>query len=1061
MKLLRLSVTACHVAPLCLCVLLTSSSELAGQSLQQQPSQSGTRSAVTQPKSESQREGTETISIPGPLRSFLRMAGLSQQAPPSDILPLLARQVVIYGYQGNKPTEYLLLIQRYLAQAKQLETLAGPGHVIRVEKCEDTARLFLILGYQLRHGCTQDIVLEAVNTERAFLTVDSGFPLADLEESLQKGVPFVYDYASANIPVMFHENDWMKLSAGQGRPSTSCLDVLLHDPAIARLYGALGKSDIETRNYLQQSIGLPALLRVAPVLDFYGSRFSVRHGHVLVPGGTNAEAGWRSLAGASPASPAAFASHLFTRDDGWLAAYFDILSRVDEDQQQHLTANGRLERNYDAFRSADLKKGAVNGVYPQGSGLLVLYTRQQWEPNGDPHVPGGLEVWKQLLSQGPRERVTHQWTTRARHFDRPDQLIEAMSALSRSDVDNGTFQMYLSLCELDRRRPLQRPLAPATVSFLAPTFSKFNDWYPVFSEFPALSDEAIMRFIHVAQAVEDIRGVTLRANAVGAFQANVGIWQILARQQQIPQADLTASWLAMMQPFEKITTSTQLFDSARSSLGVILHAAAPNLDPAVSDIVDLLAGPQQESPDGLRMHTEVAGRMHAVLEDQRLVSLSTLLALSDGLAKMEHTGEKGNDELLSLAGELRDFELPRPIFTPGEKVAFAPGVYTSRHAELQIQTDLTKVIKAPASRAQLEQARGQLAPFLRDTLVGLNYAFYEPPGAQVVHINPLFVRAHDFLTLSIIGSSGGMWESPRLIGAGIAAGGGAYLMGSLAALPYALAMAEENFLVPRNVQALMWVELVPNLVQEATVPRWWTISANELHAVDLYQRSGEEIFLASVTDGSTRGKVISILSDRMAPKRLEEMRHSLSSREDAANFVQYITPAESFYLAKEYRKLSAEEARSAGPASQELAELALHAPADVDPERISVDFGVSHPTLAGTNSRELLNLQPFPVSGGATSRLFGESLESSNLYWARLADELGYSPVMLNRLVPELTRNMIGEIFATNIEDWPAVQRAMRATGDEFRGNRIASLHRSDVATEVHAGKPTEREGNQ
>src|SRR6202012_545571 len=112
-------------------------------------------------------------------------------------------------------------VQRYLAQAQQLETLAGPSHTIRIEKCEDTPKLFLILGYQLRHGCTKDIVLEAVNTDRAFVTVDSGFPLADLEESLQKGVPFVYQYASSSIPVMFHERDWINLGALQGLYFTS------------------------------------------------------------------------------------------------------------------------------------------------------------------------------------------------------------------------------------------------------------------------------------------------------------------------------------------------------------------------------------------------------------------------------------------------------------------------------------------------------------------------------------------------------------------------------------------------------------------------------------------------------------------------------------------------------------------------------------------------------------------------------------------------------------------------------------------------------------------------
>ncbi len=39
--------------------------------------------------------------IPGPLRSFLRMAGISQQASPEEVLPLLARAVMMIGYQSS------------------------------------------------------------------------------------------------------------------------------------------------------------------------------------------------------------------------------------------------------------------------------------------------------------------------------------------------------------------------------------------------------------------------------------------------------------------------------------------------------------------------------------------------------------------------------------------------------------------------------------------------------------------------------------------------------------------------------------------------------------------------------------------------------------------------------------------------------------------------------------------------------------------------------------------------------------------------------------------------
>jgi hypothetical protein len=151
-------------------------------------------------------------------------------------------------------------------------------------------------------------------------------------------------------------------------------------------------------------------------------------------------------------------------------------------------------------------------------------------------------------------------------------------------------------------------------------------------------------------------------------------------------------------------------------------------------------------------------------------------------------------------------------------------------------------------------------------------------------------------------------------------------------------------------------------------------------------------------------------------------------------------PADTFYLAAEFRRRYPAEAASSGPAGQQLDDLARQQPADVSMERLSKDFGVPHPTLARTYGREILNVKPFPFFGGYSSRLFGESWESTNLYWARLADELGYSPVMLNRLIPELTRHMTAKIFATDLEDWPAMVRAMRETGEELRQGKIVTL---------------------
>jgi hypothetical protein len=148
-------------------------------------------------------------------------------------------------------------------------------------------------------------------------------------------------------------------------------------------------------------------------------------------------------------------------------------------------------------------------------------------------------------------------------------------------------------------------------------------------------------------------------------------------------------------------------------------------------------------------------------------------------------------------------------------------------------------------------------------------------------------------------------------------------------------------------------------------------------------------------------------------------------------------PADTFYLAAEYQRQSPQELNSFGPASIELAALSKLHGDEVSWDRLSRDFGVPHRVLAQTYERELLNLPPFPVFMGHSSRLLAETWDSNNLYWARLADEKNYSPAMLNRLVPELTHRMVEKIFATDFEDWPALLRAVRETGEEFRQGKI------------------------
>src|SRR5689334_3531284 len=229
---------------------------------------------------------THTAPIPGPLRSFARMAAISPDSSPDDILPALARNVVTNGYQAShsndalEQTEYLKLVHRYLTQARELEKLAGDKKVISIENCESTtvAELLRILGFRMRGGCGSEVVLETVNAARAFLTTDSGFPVNKLEEALRTNRPFTYDFHAAMVPVLFSADYWMT----GAKDSPGFVETLIGDPSACRLYLGLSKLDHETAEAMRKASSYTHLKAFAHVLDFFGGMFEIRQGKAVV-----------------------------------------------------------------------------------------------------------------------------------------------------------------------------------------------------------------------------------------------------------------------------------------------------------------------------------------------------------------------------------------------------------------------------------------------------------------------------------------------------------------------------------------------------------------------------------------------------------------------------------------------------------------------------------------------------------------------------------------------------------------------------------------------------------
>src|SRR5215469_18639918 len=559
---------------------------------------------------------------------------------------------------------------------------------------------------------------------------------------------------------------------------------------------------------------------------------------------------------ASPESTGEFVVRLMTKDAGWLAAYFDALSSISPSRQAYFTQPKRLKSFYEALRGPDPHPGAVHGVFRPDPWLVLLATTLPLEAGGSPHIPGDLDAWKQILEHNATTKITKRWAGRAQHWTDPDQLIEALIAVSREPVNRTPLQEYLTLCAIDRFRSPDQRLSVKNVRSLAAKFLRYGDQYSMFAEFSALNNESIAEYLSVAEALDRIQVPSLRSNAIGIFQANVGLWQILARQGEIPRENWNESWQRVVSPFTKIASSTQLFDAGKASMGELWRAATGKANLTQDAVVALLAGPAQTDPEGRQVRSELAARIQSVLIAQRLVSLDTLLTLGEGLTEMSQ-GKPIGDSLIPLASELRDFEMPRPIFSAAEKFEFEHGRSDIGHTTLQTRTNLVTIIKG-GSPQELANARGRLAPFLRDTLVGLNYAYYEPPGAQLLLNSSVFVRSHDYTERVTLQTQ--PWKTAELINLGVTAGGGTHLAGSLVDLPYALALVEQDFIVPEHVQSLIWQDLVPSLLTSAVVARWWGVTRNELHAVVLYQRAGESLLTGAAQNEELRQRMITILS---------------------------------------------------------------------------------------------------------------------------------------------------------------------------------------------------------
>ncbi len=957
-----------------------------------------------------------TVSIPGPLSSFARMAALSPDLAPEELLPALARNIVTNGYQAVtanealEPTEYLKLLLRYVAEARELEDMAGKDHAIVVPACDSdqTAALLKILGYRMRGSCGTDVVLETVNATKAFITVDSAFPLAELEKDLRANRRFEMPYAPTIIPVLYNASYWL---GALGKESNNFLDGFLSDPSLCRLYLGLSKLDRPTAEAMRNQATASKLKVYAHVLDFFGSMFEVRNGAAVVPGSPQA---WAELTGASPKNGGAFFEKLIETDDGWLASYFDALARIDGPTAAYLTEPERMKKFYWALKGKITTPGPARPVFRSSTEIMLLTTGLRIEPNGQPHIPGDLEVWRSLFIKHPHGKYDGKLTRAATSWRNSDDVVEALFALCRKQVENEPLKIFLALNDIDRRRV--QPISPALATRLANDYRAYSSQYSIFADAPGLSEASINKYLDLPTSTAKISDSLVRADTIGSVEALVGIWGILCRQGSIPLAGQDRTFSELIDPFARVRDSGSVFEADRAGVTLLLAASHAPAGSEQDRLVDVLVG----KPVANAQRPSSGEYFLRVFDAQRLIPLDTLFAVSDRNGK--GAGEsKALANLQSQVARFEDAQSARSSLSSAERSLLSLGYWSEKHIEEERKANLDVLVKG----ADKKDARGALTPFLRDTLVGFLYAYYAPPGAQLLLTNPLFVRNHDFIGAQGLSTS---WRPTEIVGTGWPASAGGRLIGSLTNLPYVLAEAEQNFLTPTREQALIWGDLVPQMIVNVTVPRWRSVKPEQIRWVALHMHRGEDLLATATLDPKTRELVLKSLGRYANPARVEKISDDLS----AGNFTKAsaeVLPSELFALGTDpsLRRVAREASLL------EIEELSATNRADFDPAAISAIFGTPKPTLTHSLQPELLNLRTFPTLMGYSSRILAETWESNSLYYAALADEIGIPAGQLDSYVPDWTRATIENIFATHLEDWPALLRSLRTVGDSVR----------------------------
>ena len=879
-----------------------------------------------------------------------------------------------------------------------------------------TEKALGILGLKLKSG-KAGLTVESAEGKSQIKKQDTLAALAiddqGIQETLAAGKAYTLKIEVDSVPVFPAADLWQKGFYDHDHYPGGFVEALLTDVRLPQLYLALNSMDRAAADALLAKVPLRALAeRFTAPLSMFSAALAMNGTRAEVPGGNNADAVWRQLAGVGPAEAVPFFEALLNKDDGRLIAFFYTLSELDPAHQLFFTRSpARAKRFYDLFReSAEMRRGAEHRL---NSSSFVEFLREvPLNEDGSVDFPGAPEVWMIAKGHNAASSSVAKMTRKLKRAAAPDDEDEILIRLANTEYkmqnrEQSELANFVAVSRLDAER--DEPMAPDSALLLAQGYATFGGLYPYFAELGDLEAADYQKAFTIATKITTFDVVTANT-CLGEWHSFLAMLAVLQESRLAPPRDVVQLYRNAAERFANAKDDADWNIASLSALDDLARAAAPAI-PSRDAAVRTLLG------SGLG---EKAYRQLLAL--QKVPSFDALFTIWTSVTKARDRPASLDDAQRALS-TLAVLVPPKAWKLYGETKKSLDRYQTAEAQSilLKLRETLAKRKRNPNEIGRLStQLMAALDPWTQLAMVGAIYARYLDPTDLVVSEDPMLLRKHQFISLMPVNGKRQWFTSANL--AISSEGQGSYFTGGLAEFSLAAghARAAGNHLGGSGGQ-----EFAAAVFASVRATDWRGVTPAGLQSFGASVRLAREWIVESAASRPMHSELEHESRGLLSLSRRKTLLEAIDRRDWSAAW-ESVSVGDLHFLGDALAQRAPQDLW-APPALGVMKQAAAHL-------RELDALGSVAPSLSGCAQTRLRRYEPYEEYQryAFPDRLAGR-LAELKLYLAWLADESAWPPGALAALSSPVADALLSKVAMRDMWDWDGAL-------DSFRGLKAENL---------------------